>query len=224
MLDQFMVGNKASYDDFGASVAHRKISMPKKKTIKETVPFSNITYDFSAINGELYWEERELEYECEILADSPEELEFKKAEFSAWVMNVMEEEIRDPYDPEYHFIGTFDAMDYEDDEGMEKTVATVTFSAYPYKIANRITGHGVYVRAGQSATMKVYNKSSHRITPTIYASAAVTLQMGGASYSVLAGEIKDEIFKLAIGLNDITVNNAGTTDADVILKYAEEVF
>ena len=62
MIDQLIIGKIASYDDFGASVAERKIIKPKKKSIKETVPFSNVTHDFSAIDGELYWEEASLEY------------------------------------------------------------------------------------------------------------------------------------------------------------------
>ena len=35
MLDQLIIGNIASYDDFGASVAERKIVKPKKKSIKD---------------------------------------------------------------------------------------------------------------------------------------------------------------------------------------------
>lgn len=56
MLDQLIIGDKSSFDDFDASVSERNISPPKKKEIKETVPFSNVTYDFSKINGELFWE------------------------------------------------------------------------------------------------------------------------------------------------------------------------
>lgn len=107
MLDQLIIGTKASQDDFDASLRKRYIGKPKKKSIKETVPFSNLTYDFSAINGEVYWEEAELEYTFEILASTPEELESKKREFSNWVMNVTNEPIYDPYEPDWHYNGTF---------------------------------------------------------------------------------------------------------------------
>ena len=69
MIDQLIIGSKKSYDDFGASVSERTIHQPKKKTIKETVPFSNITHDFSGIDGEVYWEERKLEYIFENMPD-----------------------------------------------------------------------------------------------------------------------------------------------------------
>jgi predicted Ser/Thr protein kinase len=78
MLDQLIIGDKGSCDDFEASVKERVIHPPKKKSIKKTIPFSNVTHDFSAINGEVYWEERTLEYIFEIIANSAEELEEKK--------------------------------------------------------------------------------------------------------------------------------------------------
>ena len=94
MLDQLRIGDKYSYDDFFASVAERKIKKPKKKKIKDTVPYSNKTYDFSAINGEVYWEERELEYILELDADTPEELEERKIALSSWLMNVIDTTVR----------------------------------------------------------------------------------------------------------------------------------
>lgn len=147
MLDQLKIGNVSSLD-FGASVTQRTIKAPAKKIIKETVPFSNTIYDFSAINGELYWEERELEYVFEIIADSPEELEAKKTAFSAWVMNVMNEYIYDPYEPNYHYIGTYSDMEYADEDCVEKTTATVKFFAYPYKVKNEETVYEVKVESG----------------------------------------------------------------------------
>lgn len=147
MLDQLKIENVSSLD-FGASLAQRAIKAPAKKIIKETVPFSNVIYDFSAINGELYWEERELEYVFEIIADSPEELEEKKTAFSAWVMNVMNEHIYDPYEPNYHYIGTYSDMEYADEDCVEKTTATVKFFAYPYKVKNEETVYEVTVEGG----------------------------------------------------------------------------
>ena len=55
LLDQLRINDKYSYDDFEASLKERTVSEPKKKTIKDTVAYSNQTYDFSAINGDVYW-------------------------------------------------------------------------------------------------------------------------------------------------------------------------
>jgi hypothetical protein len=115
-LDELRIGDKYSYKDFSASVRDRKISAPVKKKIKETVPFSNETYDFTSINGEIYWEERTLEYVLEMDAETAEQLESKKIDFKTWVMNVEKQELHDPYIKDYHFLATFDDIEFDDSE------------------------------------------------------------------------------------------------------------
>lgn len=224
MLDQLIIGEKASFDDFGASVATRKISAPKKKEIKETVPFSNVTYDFSDIDGEVYWEERELQYVCEIIAPTPEDLERKKTAFSSWVMNVIKEYLIDPFDTEYHYIATCADIDYADDESLEKTTATVKFTAYPYKIANRPKAYDFKISANSEITATVLNDSSHRITPTLITDANITLKTDDISYSVPIGETADGKLKIKAGVNTLILNNANDTECLLTVKFYEEVF
>lgn len=224
MLDQLIIGTKKSLDDFGASLAEREIGTPPKKEIKETVPFSNLTYDFSKIDGEIYYEERELKYVFEMIADTPEELEDMKTEFSTWVMNVMDESIFDPYIPNYHFVGTYADIKYSDDDWMIKTTATVKFDAYPYKIANDITEYAVAVAAGDEEEITITNKSSHRLTPTVNTNTAVTVIIGNVSYAVGAGETTDDALKVAASETVVTVKNATSTAATVTFSFYEEVF
>lgn len=224
MLDQLIIGEKASLDDFGASLAKRAISSPAKKEIKETVPFSNITYDFSAINGELYWEERELQYVFEIIADSPADLERKKIKFSNWIMNVMNENIYDPYEPDFHYVGTFEDMSYSDEDNIEKTTATVTFTAYPYKVANEPTVYVVVIYPEGDYTVVIKNDSAHRITPTVIASAAVIATMDGISYSFPAGTVTDNLFRLSAGENNLTFKNTATEECSIEIRFYREVF
>lgn len=224
MLDQLIIGEKASFDDFGASLAQITVKAPKKKTIKETVPFANVTYDFSAIDGELYWEERDIECIFEIIAPTPEDLERKKTAFSSWVMNVMQENIISPFDPDYHYIGTYDDMDYKDEESVEKTTATVKFTAYPYKIANVPKEYNFVISAATNETVIIVNDSSHRLTPTIITNAEIIIKLDNASYSIPAGEITDSIFKFETGVNTLTIQNVNNTECAVTVKFSEEVF
>lgn len=225
MIDQLTIGDKASYTDFGASVATRKIKPPKKKSIKETVPFSNITYDFSAITGETYWEERELEYTLEITADDPEQLEELKRKLSAWVMGVRGQKLQDPHIPDYHFLATYDDMDIEDDEGLDKCTLTVTFTAYPYKVANvpKVYKQALTV---SSCSITILNESDHPVTPTIECEKAVTIVVGLVEYSLSAGTTTNRAIKLPTGLSTIEVSTsaAGVLIGDFSLSFYEEVF
>ena len=222
MIDQLIIGKKASFDDFGASVSERQISYPKKKSIKKTVPFANVTYDFSKINGELYWEERTVEYIFEIMADTPELLEQKKQAFSNWVMNVMNEKIYDPFIPDFHYLGTYEDMSPEDDESLLKTTLTVKFTVYPYAIANEPKKYDFTITAGEEKTVVIVNGSSHRITPTFSTNAVITVKLDNVSYSVAVGETKDDSFFLKEGANTVTIK-AGT-DCTVTVSFIEEVF
>lgn len=221
MIDQLIIGNKHSYDDYEASVKERTINAPTKKKIKETVPFSNTTYDFSAINGEIYWDERSLEYVFEITANTPEELEDKKQAFLAWVMNVAGESLEDPFIPDYHFVATFDDVGIDDSE-IEKTTIGVTFSAYPYMIANAARLYDVRLSAGEAVDIVAENKSSHRLTPTFASDVAFTVTKDGIVFSVPSGETKDDSFKLDVGYNALTLQ--ATENGTVTIFFYEEVF
>lgn len=224
MIDQLRIGDKYSYDDFEASVKERKKTSPKKKKIKETVPFSNQTYDFSAINGEVYWEERELTYVFEITASSAEELEAKKQPFVSWVMNVMNEEIHDPFIENYHFIGTFADIE-EDDSEFEKSTITVKFTAYPYMLANIKTSFSDRVASDSPFDMVIINKSSHRVVPTIWASCPVLLKYGNVSYDLAAipAKLTSSLFTLEVGENTLTVQGKGQV-GNIFVEFVEEVF
>ena len=221
MLDQLRIGDKYSYDSYGASVKERKISAPSKKVIKETVPFSNETYDFSAINGELYWQERQLEYILEMDADTPEALESLKIAFNAWVMNVQKEELHDPFIKDYHFIATFDSISFDDSE-VEKTTITVRFTAYPYMIANTKKSYSSLVITAESS-VNIVNNSARKVTPTFVCSTPVTVTIDGKSYSLGATTTTNEEIKLAIGTTTMKVK-ANSGNGNFKVEFAEEVF
>lgn len=223
MIDQLIIGDKASFDDFRASLATRTIGMPTKKSIKETVPFSNVTYDFSKINGELYWDERELEYVFEITASTPEKLEERKAAFADWVMNVFQEEIHDPFIPDFHFVGTYDDMDFEDEESLDKTTVTVKLMAYPYKVANLPT---VIEKTSQdyNTSRAIENNSSHPVVATVTVETEahdLEVEINGKNEKVPAGTKTWEVI-LPVGVSDmVTVEGTSFT---LTYSFVEEVF
>lgn len=223
MIDQLIIGDKASYDDFEANVKERQNKKPKKKSIKKTVPFSNAIYDFTRINGEIYWEERELEYVFEITADTPEELEEKKIPFCAWLMNVHEEKLFDPFIRDYHFIATFDSIDIDDSE-IEKTTITAKFTAYPYMIANVPKVYEKTIAKGSNITFPVVNDSAHRLIPTIVLNGSARIVYGSLSYAASAGTIESEKFMLPVGESKFYVENLEETEITIKVSFHEEVF
>lgn len=244
MFDQLIIGNVASDDVFGATVKSRVIKDPKKKKITKTVPFSNATYDFTKINGEIYWEQRELEYELEMIASSYEQLEEKKIAFSNFVMNLIDAEIHDPFIPDYHFIGTYESKEFNDDESGLKTTIKLKFLAYPYKVANNPKKYFVDLPIDSDITIiTIENRSSHRIVPTFTVTGEVDITVFGiVSDSPSLGDVianytyKDTTFtdeKIAIepglktfGFTNMTglFNGDELRDCSVEISFYEEVF
>lgn len=221
MIDQLTINGVGSYDEYEANVSMRTIEAPTKKVIKETVPFSNETYDFSAINGEPYWNERILEYILELTASNPEELEEKKMRLSAWLMNVQDAEIHDPHITEYHFKGTFESIAYADE--VEKTTATVQFSAYPFMRSNSKRSYSAALTSASDASVTVYNNSSHRVAPTLICDVPFIIKHDNISYSVPSGEITDHSFTLNRGSNVIAARAVSGTGT-LRIEFFEEVF
>lgn len=224
MIDHLIIDDKNSFRDYGASVSARTIKSPTKKSIKETVPFSNVTYDFSAINGEVYWEENQIEYELELLEESPEDLEDAKMALSSWLMNVSNANIYDPFIRDFHFVGSFEELEYEDDEGQEKTTAKVVFAVYPYKIANEPDIYERTIAAGGTIEFHIENGSSHRLTPTITVEGSAAITLGNATFSVADGTYNDEAIKLAMGDNLVKVENKGSGECSLRISFYREVF
>jgi len=222
MIDQLRIGNKYSYDDYEANVKERSIGSPKKKIIKEPFPFSNITYDFSKVDGELHWQERTLQYIFEMDAVSPEELEEKKIDFKIWVMNVFEEELQDPFIEDYHFIATFESIDFDDSE-IEKTTITVTFTAYPFMLSNTKKGITYNIPTASAEEVRIVNKSSHKITPVLIASVPVSFVYENTTYSINAGETTNDSFKLETGASTLTIQPV-STGGTLRIEFVEEVF
>ena len=219
MIKQLEVSGRKSFDDFGLLISSRKISQPKKKIIKQEIPFSNIVYDFSKINGEIYWDERELTYTFDIAENSTEEMERIKSEVYDWLMNIHDEDIFDPYISNFHFHGSFDGESWDEDFG--QGVIEVSFIVYPYMIANEETNEVLDFHTVDEVSITVENKSSHRIIPEI--TVVLTekeIEFNGVKYSLDVGVHTLSDFYLEPGINEMKVSGGGS----MILRYREERF
>lgn len=135
MKDGIAINGKHSYRDFDLYISESIIGLPKRKMITATVPYMNGYYDFSGICGKLYYTERELKYVFDITADNIEELEEIKNKVCNWLESADQSEIYDDSDPDYHFVGSTNEIDWEPD-GEECGSLTVTFLCQPLRISN----------------------------------------------------------------------------------------
>lgn len=217
-MNELTINGKGLFTDFDSYIAERTTTHPQKKSIKEEIPFSNVVYDFSSIDGEIYYNEREVSYIIDIAELTRAENEQKRRALVNWLFAVENANIYDPYLNGYHFKGTFASDKWAED--FDGGQLTVTFDCYPYLIANEPTINTFTLAEGENS-ITVINNSSHRVVPIFTTENAVTLTFNDSSYALSAGENQSDNIMLSVGTNTFTVNATGAGAFTV--NYVSEV-
>lgn len=211
--DGILINDLHSYHDFDICIKARNISLPEKKSIRETVPYANGYYDFSALNGAPAWGERVIQYVFDVIADNAEELERNVENILDWLCNIHDADIYDDAMPSQHWHGSFNACNPSWDESGMAVELAVEFVVHPFKIANEpIT---VVMTAGE------YLVTNHgmNVAPYVLSDAAAAIQIGSYVSSIAANtETRLEI-DLKRGDNTVIVTGDGT----VQFSYYKEV-
>ncbi|MBR3689851.1 MAG: hypothetical protein IKL97_01960 [Eggerthellaceae bacterium] len=201
---------KHSSSDFGNPYAWSKIGDPKKKVIRETVPYMSGYYDFSRLYGGVAYESREIVYAFDLIEDDPATLHESVTAFVNWLHGIYETEIRDDEIRGYHFRGTCDECEPDYDESGLAATIEATFTCYPFRIADEETS--VDLAAGESTVAN----SGMRVLVTGVTEGSTTITVGSMSQS-FSGEIDLDIV-LEHGDNTVTVEGSPCT-----IKWREEL-
>lgn len=220
MIRELFIEGKGSYTSFGQCISKRNISVPKKKVVKESVPFQNGSYDFSDICGESAWEEREVSYTFDIIGENMEEVEIQKSELLDWVMKIQNQDIFDGYKPGYHLHGSYDSSSWSED--WEQCELTIVFKVYPFYISNTEITKKIKLKAGNN-NINIFNNGSHNIVPTIVTESPISISKDNVIFNLGIGTFLDEEFVLNKGTNSLSISN-DVPDTFVIFKFVEEVF
>lgn len=220
MIKELRIGNKGSFSDFGQCISKRTIGIPTKKSIKESVPFQDGSYDFSDINGEVAFNERDITYSFDIIGISMEEVERQKHEMLDWLMMVQNENIYDGYDSNLHFRGSYDSASWTED--WEQCELSVTFKCYPYAIRNSVIKKS-FKLSNESNLIKIFNSGSHRITPKVITTGPLTITKCNDVFNFKTGTFEDDIFQLDKGINELIIVPS-ILNTNIEFQFIEEVF
>ncbi len=209
-------GGQHSFTDFGLFINSRNIGLPEKKEIRETVPYMNGFFDFSALSGEVAFGEREISYVFDVAEATIVEMQEVKDNVLHWLLNIQDTEIYDDYIPDYYFHGSSSGSGWT--EEAEQGELTAKFIVQPYMYARSLTSYSWTVT--DTLTVTVTNESSHLVMPTITTTGNLTIAIGTSSYVVGAGTYQSSDFMLPRG--NISMTLTGT--CDVTFSYRREVF
>lgn len=217
--------NKHSFKDLDLKVIDRDISESSKTKVTETIPFSNIVYDFSNLYGSQVFKPKKMVYTFQINEIYKHKLEFKRMEIENWLLyNNSKTKLEDDVVKGYYFLAECTETDFEDLKTYGKIKAT--FEAYPFRISTLQDGHDIWnefnfeldmaqdtkFSINGTKTIKLYNNGSIEINPTITCSSEMKIIKGNTTYNLLPGTSKSFSFKLDKGLNDLTIVGNGTIE------------
>ena len=215
--------NKNSVTDFDLYVAEAQISPPKKREIKETIPYMSGSYDFSLLYGEDIYEERDIKYIFDIVSYDNIKLNNLKDSISDWLLSSNTLLLVDSNIIGYAFKAKFISIDYNDDYDYSKM--TITGKAYPFKIKNCYEGNNLWDTfdftkdvfqktsfdlLDNNYLISLYNNSSIKIVPVLQVYGKIRLVMNNKIYEISTGTYKDDRFKLNKGVNIINISGAGS--------------
>lgn len=127
---------KHSWHEFHAVISACEKPVPEKKLVEETVPYSNVTYDFSCLNGKQTYKDRTLKYTFTLLS-SARHIRQKYHDFVRWLYTPSERiPLRDDEEEGYHYLAKCTAISKPEYKGGTCKL-TVTFTAYPLRIPDR---------------------------------------------------------------------------------------
>lgn len=202
-----------SFHDFGLYLNYRNVGLPEKKSLRETVPYMNGYYDFSALNGAPAWNERRIDYAFDVIEDSPQELEREITRILDWLCNVHDADIFDDTLTRFHWHGSYDSCDVNYDDSGEQAEIKVSFVVHPFKIADDPTEYTM-----TAGTHKIVNLGM-AVAPYVFSNASAAIQIGTYVSSIPANEEIQLEIDLARGDNTIIVAGDGT----VKIGFYEEV-
>lgn len=224
-------GDKHSFKDFNLTLASKNISIPKKKKIKETVPFMNGSYDFSLLYGEQTYEERELSYTFNLISDNKFKLNTLKIKILEWLNEGIQEPLYDDAIQGFYFLAECESIDIN--EKFKDIQITAKFTAYPFKISKLQDSHDIWDEFNfeldmvQDTSFKIdviksiqlYNNGSVSTNPIVTCSEDMEIIKGNTTFKFKSGETKSWSFKLDKGLNNLTIKGIGTIE----FKWYKEV-
>lgn len=121
-----------------ACTQDKQIGVPKKRVVREDIPYRNGSFDFSAADGELYFEDRQLVYTFGVIG-SEAEVHGQVSEIATWLYGIHDTDIWDSEIPYYHFHGSCDKVEVKYDETGLAADVVATFSAYPFMRADNFS-------------------------------------------------------------------------------------
>lgn len=217
----------------GYYLIERSAPTPDEKEITETIPYSQGVLDFSVINNERFFSNREVTYKIEAFDNQYSDRKLFENELKHQLMPLGITAIHDTHDHGLHWLGKCKSIEVEDDEEHQTLIATIVFDCYPFAIGNLAEGSDIWDEVffpnwvfqktkydiDGSSTIDVINVGDAAVSPKIIVTGDITVSGNFGSVDISQGSYSDTPIVLSQGENTMSVSGTGTIE----FKFYKEV-
>lgn len=200
----------------GWYLTERSAPSPQEQQIVETVPYMQGQYDFSMIDNERFFANREITYTFKIFNTAYDGRKELEQDIKRQLMPFGIDKLFDSHDTIYHWLGKFKSVEVTDDAKYNSLQAVLAFDCYPFAIRTHPEGSDLWdevyfphwyfqetkftVNGDMEVTLKNIGSASAPISLIVTGTVSVNgLQFKEGIYTdtVLTMEIGDNRFKLS---------------------------
>jgi hypothetical protein len=117
MKKGIMINDKHTFNDFGAILASRKDEFPDIVRVTESVPYSDVVHDFSALYGDVSYTQREVVYRFKFIGEYATMMRDKLADFFFSIAASAVDIYDDEMGSDYHWHGCLQSVKRVDTVG-----------------------------------------------------------------------------------------------------------
>lgn len=204
----------------------RNAPTPSEKEITESVPYMQGVYDFSTLNFDRYFENREVTYQVMLFENEYENRKRPEQDIKRNLMKLDIQPLYDTHDQGYHWLGKCKSVTVEDDEEKGTLSCSIVFDCYPFAIYNEAEGSDIWddvyfphwifqetkYTVNGSQSISLFNIGSKSAECELIVTGTVNVSGSFGTLSLTAGNYKDTQLVLAMGENKLSLSGNGTIE------------
>ncbi len=204
----------------------RDAPTPSEKEITESVPYMQGVYDFSTLNFDRYFDNREVTYQVMLFENEYENRKHPEQHIKRSLMKLGIQPLYDTHDQGYHWLGKCKSVVVEDDVEKGTLSCTIIFDCYPFAIYNEAEGSDIwddvyfphwifqetkYTVSG-SQSISLFNIGSKSAECELIVTGTVNVSGSFGTLNLTAGNYKDTQLVLEMGENRLSLSGNGTIE------------
>lgn len=201
----------------------RDAPTPSEKEITESVPYMQGVYDFSTLNFDRYFDNREVTYQVMLFENEYENRKHPEQDIKRSLMKLDIQPLYDTHDQGYHWLGKCKSVTVEDDAEKGTLSCTIVFDCYPFAIYNSAEGSDIWddvyfphwifqetkYTVNGSQSISLFNIGSRSVECEMVVTGDITVIGDFGSVELTSGDYQDTQIVLAMGENHLTLSGNG---------------